>query len=159
MQSPMIRQCACSEEERLRIEAKNPNPKMPLVRYVGGTWRVGGILALSRAFGDAYMKSSLQFEGLRASSDGYSSGFGVIAEPDTSLVELTGVAPGPLILQYHSHCLRVHNSCCLHNKILSVYSMVMLQSPYDSSTSFCRRECCHRLHRVKPAHAHWLSAW
>ena len=82
----------CSEEERLRIEAKNPNPKMPLVRYVGGTWRVGGILALSRAFGDAYMKSSLQFEGLRASSDGYSSGFGVIAEPDTSLTDLTGAA-------------------------------------------------------------------
>ena len=82
----------CSEEERLRIEAKNPNPKMPLVRYVGGTWRVGGILALSRAFGDAYMKSSLQFEGLRASSDGYSSGFGVIAEPDTCLVDLTGEA-------------------------------------------------------------------
>lgn len=45
-----------SEDERLRIEAQNPNPKMPLVRYVGGTWRVGGILALSRAFGDAYLK-------------------------------------------------------------------------------------------------------
>ena len=29
---------------------------MALVRYVGGTWRVGGLLALSRAFGDAYMK-------------------------------------------------------------------------------------------------------
>lgn len=82
----------CSEEERIRIENKNPNPKMPLVRYVGGTWRVGGILALSRAFGDAYMKSSLQFEGLRASSDGYSSGFGVIAEPDTSLTDITGEA-------------------------------------------------------------------
>ena len=126
--------CACSEEERLRIEAKNPNPKMPLVRYVGGTWRVGGILALSRAFGDAYMKSSLQFEGLRASSDGYSSGFGVIAEPDTSLIELTGVAPGPLVRQYYSHYLRVLKSCCLHNACLSVYSMVMLQSLYDSIT-------------------------
>lgn len=43
-----------------RIERYNPNKKMPLVRYVGGTWRVGGLLALSRAFGDAYMKSSLQ---------------------------------------------------------------------------------------------------
>ena len=83
----------CSEEERLRIEDKNPNPKMPLVRYVGGTWRVGGILALSRAFGDAYMKSSLQFEGMRASSDNYSSGFGVIAEPDTYLTDITGSAP------------------------------------------------------------------
>ena len=82
----------CSEEERLRIEDKNPNPKMPLVRYVGGTWRVGGILALSRAFGDAYMKSSLQFEGMRASSDNYSSGFGVIAEPDTYLTDITGSA-------------------------------------------------------------------
>ena len=61
---------------------------MPLVRYVGGTWRVGGILALSRAFGDAYMKGSLQFEGVRASSDGYSSGFGVIAEPYTTLTDL-----------------------------------------------------------------------
>jgi hypothetical protein len=30
------------------------------VRYVGGTWRVGGLLALSRAFGDAYLKGSLQ---------------------------------------------------------------------------------------------------
>ena len=108
--------CACSEQERLRIEAKNPNPKMPLVRYVGGTWRVGGILALSRAFGDAYMKSSLQFEGLRASSDGYSSGFGVIAEPDTSLIELTGVAPGPLILHSAQKLLLAqHNSIGLRH--------------------------------------------
>lgn len=45
-----------SEAERKRIEQYNPNPKMPLVRFVGGTWRVGGLLALSRAFGDAYMK-------------------------------------------------------------------------------------------------------
>ena len=41
----------------------NPNPKMPLVRFVGNTWRVGGVLALSRAFGDAYLKGSAQFEG------------------------------------------------------------------------------------------------
>jgi protein phosphatase 1L len=46
--------------ERKRIENFNPNPKMPLVRFVAGTWRVGGLLALSRAFGDAYMKGSLQ---------------------------------------------------------------------------------------------------
>ncbi|KAK9845479.1 hypothetical protein WJX81_007509 [Elliptochloris bilobata] len=77
-----------SELERKRIERTNPNPKMPLVRYVGGTWRVGGILALSRAFGDAYLKGSLQYEGVRA-GDNYSSGFGVIAEPDTSLTALT----------------------------------------------------------------------
>lgn len=44
------------EAERKRIERTNPNPKMPLVRFVGDTWRTGGILALSRAFGDAYLK-------------------------------------------------------------------------------------------------------
>ncbi|PNW79761.1 hypothetical protein CHLRE_08g365632v5 [Chlamydomonas reinhardtii] len=77
------------EAERRRIESMNPNPKLPLVRYVGGTWRVGGLLALSRAFGDAYLKSSLQFEGMPAGSDGYSSGFGVIAEPYTQLTPLT----------------------------------------------------------------------
>lgn len=51
--------------------AQNPNPNMPLVRYVGGTWRVGGLLALSRAFGDAYLKGTGQFEGVPAGSDGY----------------------------------------------------------------------------------------
>ncbi|GAB4821446.1 hypothetical protein N2152v2_008492 [Parachlorella kessleri] len=78
-----------NEDERKRIERENPNPRMPLVRFVGGTWRVGGILALSRAFGDAYMKGSLQFEGVQAGSDGYSTGFGVIATPYTALTELT----------------------------------------------------------------------
>lgn len=78
-----------SEDERKRIESQNPNPNMPLVRYVGGTWRVGGLLALSRAFGDAYMKGTGQFEGIQAGSDNYSSGFGVIAEPDISNVLLT----------------------------------------------------------------------
>jgi hypothetical protein len=38
-----------AESERARIERFNPNPKMPLVRFVAGTWRVGGLLALSRA--------------------------------------------------------------------------------------------------------------
>ena len=46
------------ESERTRIERNNPNPKLPMVRYVGGTWRVGGLLALSRAFGDAYLKGA-----------------------------------------------------------------------------------------------------
>ena len=77
------------EDERIRIESKNPNPNMPLVRYIGGTWRVGGLLALSRAFGDAYLKGTGQFEGVPAGSDGYSSGFGVVAEPYTELNTLT----------------------------------------------------------------------
>jgi len=77
------------EDERKRIERYNPNPKMPLVRYVAGTWRVGGLLALSRAFGDAYLKGSGQFEGVPAGSDGYSSGFGVIAEPHAVTTTLT----------------------------------------------------------------------
>lgn len=76
------------ESERKRIERENPNPKNPLVRYVEGTWRVGGLLALSRAFGDGFLKGSLQFEGVPAGSDGYSSGFGVIAEPFVTLTEL-----------------------------------------------------------------------
>lgn len=75
--------------ERKRIEKFNPNPKMPLVRYVAGTWRVGGLLALSRAFGNAYLKGSMQFEGVVEGSDGYSSGFGVIAEPHIAIVDLT----------------------------------------------------------------------
>jgi len=78
-----------SATEMERIEGKNPNKKMPLVRYEGGTWRVGGLLALSRAFGDAYLKGSLQFEGITDGGDGYSSGFGLIAEPYTTLTELT----------------------------------------------------------------------
>jgi len=77
-----------SEDERLRIESKNPNPKMPLVRFVGETWRVGGLLALSRAFGDAYLKSTGQFEGVSFNNSDYESGFGVIAEPDTAVVDL-----------------------------------------------------------------------
>ena len=66
---------------------------MPLVRYVGGTWRVGGILALSRAFGDAYLKGSGQFEGVPSGSDGYSSGFGVVADPTVALTPLTRKLP------------------------------------------------------------------
>lgn len=75
--------------ERKRIEKFNPNPKMPLVRYIAGTWRVGGLLALSRAFGDSYLKGPLQFEGLGEGSDGYSSGFGVIAEPHITQCDLS----------------------------------------------------------------------
>jgi len=82
------------ESERQRIEAQNPNPKMPMVRYVGGTWRVGGLLALSRAFGDSYLKGSLQFEGISMDrSNSYSSGFGVISTPYTTLTTLTTLTP------------------------------------------------------------------
>jgi protein phosphatase 1L len=77
------------EPERRRIELRNPNPKRPLVRYVGATWRVGGLLALSRAFGNAYMKAAGDFEGFGGADDDYSSGFGVIAEPHVSLESLT----------------------------------------------------------------------
>lgn len=78
-----------SEDERKRIESQNPNKNMPLVRYIGGTWRVGGLLALSRAFGDAYLKGTGQFEGIQAGSDNYSSGFGVVAQPDIMTKALT----------------------------------------------------------------------
>eukprot|EP00252_Welwitschia_mirabilis_P009112 TRINITY_DN2142_c0_g1_i4.p1 TRINITY_DN2142_c0_g1~~TRINITY_DN2142_c0_g1_i4.p1 ORF type:complete len:341 (+),score=79.22 TRINITY_DN2142_c0_g1_i4:111-1133(+) len=64
------------EEERKRIEAKNPFRKKPLVVNVGGTWRVGGVLALSRAFGDAYLKSSLK---------GTQGGYGLTAEPTVKM--------------------------------------------------------------------------
>jgi protein phosphatase 1K len=79
-----------NEDERKRIESFNPNPKLPLVKKVGDTWRIGGILALSRAFGDAFLKSTGQFEGLPQGGDGggYSSGFGLVAEPQ--------VVSGPL---------------------------------------------------------------
>ena len=41
----------CREDERRRIEKTNPNPRMPLVRFNGGTWRVGGLLVwLQKAF-------------------------------------------------------------------------------------------------------------
>lgn len=80
-----------SEDERLRIERMNPNPKLPLVRFVGGTWRVGGLLALSRAFGDSFMKGTGQFEGLKSGvGTSYESGFGVVAEPDVTITRLDG---------------------------------------------------------------------
>lgn len=68
-------------DERDRIERSNPTPKVKLVRFVGGTWRIGGLLALSRALGDAYLKSSGLFEGIGGADDDYSSGFGLIALP------------------------------------------------------------------------------
>jgi hypothetical protein len=83
------------------------------VRYVGGTWRVGGLLALSRAFGDAYLKGPGQFEGVSFyANDSYSSGFGgqfsfcflscsgCCLLPSAAL----GDAPAPL-LPGHTPCL------------------------------------------------------
>lgn len=72
----------------MRIESQNPNPKSTLVRFESGTWRVGGILALSRAFGDAFLKGSLQFEGIPEGSDNYSTGFGVIADPHITIIDM-----------------------------------------------------------------------
>ena len=91
---------------------------MPLVRYVGGTWRVGGILALSRAFGDAYLKGSGQFEGIAAGSDGYSSGFGVVADPAVTLTQLSSkaflVPAAGFGLQSHQHvCAKLANDLYL----------------------------------------------
>lgn len=72
------------KEERMRIEAKNPTPRKPLVVNVGGTWRVGGLLALSRAFGDVYLKDWSDNQ-----RDGASGGFGLTAEPHISVETLT----------------------------------------------------------------------
>lgn len=68
------------EAERKRIEAKNPFPKKPLVVNVEGTWRVGGLLSLSRAFGDAFLKSWSD-----GRIDGAQGGFGLTAEPDVTV--------------------------------------------------------------------------
>ncbi|KAL3680341.1 hypothetical protein R1sor_023297 [Riccia sorocarpa] len=71
-------------EERQRIEKRNPTPKKPLVVNVDGIWRVGGLLALSRAFGDAYLKdwSDGKVEGARG-------GFGLTAEPHVTVDTIT----------------------------------------------------------------------
>lgn len=71
---------------------------------MGGTWRVGGILALSRAFGDAYLKGSGQFEGVSAGCDGYSSGFGVVADPTVSVTQLSSNAMHVLLMSNQVTC-------------------------------------------------------
>jgi len=76
------------EDERNRIESKNPNPLNPMVRFEGETYRVRGMLALSRAFGDAYYKGFLQFEGVSYKNTRLDSGHGVIAEPDVENILL-----------------------------------------------------------------------
>ncbi|MCO5604497.1 hypothetical protein L7F22_058664 [Adiantum nelumboides] len=80
------------EAERKRIEAKNPTPRKPLVVNVDGTWRVGGLLALSRAFGDAYLKDWSD-----GKMDGARGGFGLTAEP-TVAVETLGADDDLIIL-------------------------------------------------------------
>lgn len=59
------------------------------MRFVGSTWRVGGLLALSRAFGDAYLKPTGDFEGFGSINADYSSGFGVEATPFIVTQEIT----------------------------------------------------------------------
>ncbi|KAL2612680.1 hypothetical protein R1flu_024372 [Riccia fluitans] len=72
------------EEERKRIEKRNPTPKKPLVVNVDGTWRVGGLLALSRAFGDVYLKDWSD-----GKVDGARGGFGLTAEPHVTVETIT----------------------------------------------------------------------
>ena len=113
---------------------------MPLVRYVGGTWRVGGILALSRAFGDAYLKGSLQFEGVRAGGDGYSSGFGVVAEPDTSLTPLTRALPPAAA--HPPRCSVSKAGMCLAKPMRHAHGLGSPKSCLAISTGDMRGEDC-----------------
>eukprot|EP00230_Micromonas_polaris_P007364 CAMPEP_0117641924 /NCGR_PEP_ID=MMETSP0802-20121206/9603_1 /TAXON_ID=38833 /ORGANISM="Micromonas sp., Strain CCMP2099" /LENGTH=349 /DNA_ID=CAMNT_0005446923 /DNA_START=38 /DNA_END=1087 /DNA_ORIENTATION=- len=75
--------------ERRRIDAGNPNLRQSLVTFKEGTWRVGGVLALSRAFGDAFLKESGKFEGFGERNADYGSGFGLNAEPDCYIEQLS----------------------------------------------------------------------
>ena len=77
------------EAERKRIDRGNPNLRKSLVTFTEGSWRVGGVLALSRAFGDAFLKESGRFEGLGERNADYGSGFGLNAEPDCYIEQLT----------------------------------------------------------------------
>ncbi len=77
------------ENERRRIDRGNPNLRKSLVSFTEGSWRVGGVLALSRAFGDAFLKESGRFEGFGERNADYGSGFGLNAEPDCYIETLT----------------------------------------------------------------------
>ena len=77
------------ENERKRIDRGNPNLRKSMVEFTNGTWRVGGVLALSRAFGDAFLKTSGKFEGIGEKNADYGSGFGLNAEPDCAFEQLT----------------------------------------------------------------------
>ncbi|XP_057860010.1 probable protein phosphatase 2C 32 [Cryptomeria japonica] len=50
------------------------------VTNVDGTWRVGGLLALSRAFGDVYLKNWSD-----GRIDGAQGGYGLIVDPDVTI--------------------------------------------------------------------------
>ena len=77
------------ENERKRIDRGNPNLRKSLVSFTNGSWRVGGVLALSRAFGDSFLKESGRFEGLGERNADYGSGFGLNAEPDCYIETVT----------------------------------------------------------------------
>lgn len=223
----------------------HPPRRLPLVRYVGGTWRVGGLLALSRAFGDAYMKGSLQvggagwgegeearggmmwlmmtwsgcckwqagcgrgrhrravlghalqdsvrvpssnhpashlhlssnpqFEGIPEGSDGYSSGFGVIAEPYTEVTTLTGEGAarsgGASCLGHWAACLGPsghgpeaqgsgpgcsHGSSCPDVMCMRMHVIMMYQKiSHASFAILCLHEIMRR-HHVPAAEDKWL---
>ena len=77
------------EAERKRIDRGNPNLRQSLVKFTEGSWRVGGVLALSRAFGDSFLKESGRFEGIGEKNADYGSGFGLNAEPDCYIEQIT----------------------------------------------------------------------
>jgi len=78
-----------NEAERKRIDRGNPNLRKSLVTFTEGSWRVGGVLALSRAFGDSFLKKSGRFEGFGEKNADYGSGFGLNAEPDCYIETIT----------------------------------------------------------------------
>ena len=77
------------EAERKRIDRGNPNLRKSMVTFTEGSWRVGGVLALSRAFGDSFLKESGRFEGFGEKNADYGSGFGLNAEPDCYIETIT----------------------------------------------------------------------
>jgi len=85
------------EAERKRIDRGNPNLRKSLVTFTEGSWRVGGVLALSRAFGDSFLKESGRFEGIGEKNADYGSGFGLNAEPDCYIEQITPADPWVLL--------------------------------------------------------------
>lgn len=67
-------------------------------------------LSLTVRIGVAGAQGSAQFEGVPAGSDGYSSGFGLTAEPHITVETLTSPPPpsvrGPHPLQHACRCAR-----------------------------------------------------